>query len=236
MSKVAVERQGAVWTLRLCRPEVRNAVDVELSRQLRAAVVEALEEASAICVRGEGPVFCSGGDLSSLRDDDTAIAVMDEMRGTLDLLRKAPVPVIAYVEGLAVGGGAELAASAHLLCCTPGAAFEFVQAKLHLSPGWGGGPSLLRRVGPGRALDLLLSARRVGAAGAEAIGLVDRILTPAQFTAFLGAAALQDRELGAAVVSALRTDEGGPARAAEQFSALWRSQSHHEAMRRLRKE
>ncbi len=233
MAKVCVDRVADLWQIRLCRPEVRNAVDAEISRQLRSAVEEALAQASAICLRAEGPVFCSGGDIGALQDDDEALRVMDEMRGTLDLLRGSPIPVVAYVEGAAIGGGAELAVSAHLLCCTPGSSFQFVQARLSLSPGWGGGPDLVRRVGRGRALDLLLSARRVGAAEAEAIGLADRILTPLQFSKFLDMLALQDRELARAEISAVRTDADGPALAQRQFSDLWRSERHHEAMRRF---
>ncbi|MDA8345637.1 MAG: enoyl-CoA hydratase/isomerase family protein [Thermaerobacter sp.] len=233
MPKVEVQRKGGIAVLRLCRPEVRNAVDAELSRELRMAVEAALEDSSAICLRAEGSVFCSGGDIAALQDDDAALAVMDEMRGTLERLRQSPVPVIAYVEGLAIGGGAELAASAHLLCCTPGASFQFVQASLHLSPGWGGGPALVQRVGRGRALDLLLSARRIGAAAAEAIGLVDRILTPPMFADLMETVPLQDRELGCAEISALRTDPEGAVQAAAEFSALWRAERHHAAMRRF---
>jgi enoyl-CoA hydratase len=233
MAKVLVDRDGGLWQIRLSRPEVRNAVDAELSRQLRSAVQDALSEASSICLRADGPVFCSGGDIGALQDDDEALRVMDEMRGTLDLLRSAPIPVIAYVEGAAVGGGAELAVSAHLLCCTPGSSFQFVQARLGLSPGWGGGPALVQRVGRGRALDLLLTARRVGAAEADVIGLVDRILTPSQFAKFLDMDALRDRELAQAVISAVRTDAEGQALAKRQFADLWRAERHHEAMRRF---
>ncbi len=228
-----MERAGNIVVLRLSRPEARNAVDPEMSRVLRQATESALENASAICLRADGTAFCAGGDLVALQDDHVALAVMDEMRGTLDLLRSSPVPVIAYVEGLALGGGAEIAASAHLLCCTPGASFQFVQANLHLSPGWGGGGALVQRVGRGRALDLLLSARRVGAAEAEAIGLVDRILTPPMFEKLLETSALQDKALGRAEVSALRVDPQGRAQAAQEFAALWRSAAHHEAMRRF---
>lgn len=233
MAKLELERSGNIAVLRLARPDVRNAIDAELSSLLRLAVVEALRNASALCLRAAGPVFCSGGDMTALQDDDAALAVMDEMRGTLSLLRNAPVPVIAYIEGLAIGGGAEIAASAHLLCCSPGAAFQFNQARMHLSPGWGGGSALLMRVGRGRALDLLISARRVGAAEAEVIGLADRILTPPMFERVLEIPALQQRDLGMAEIAALRRDAEGEALAAEAFAALWRGDAHHEAMRRF---
>lgn len=231
MVSLLQERVGNVVLFAFNRPEVRNAIDQELSHSFSRAVREALPEASAICVRGLGPVFCSGGDLAALaNDDDQALAVMAEMRATLALLRRAPVPVIAYIEGLAVGGGAELAVSAHLLCATPGASFQFLQANLGLSPGWGGGAALAERVGHGRALDLLLTARRIGVAEARSLGLVDRVLIPADLPAYLRQPAFQDRRLAVAVLASLRRDAGGAEKATREFEKLWRGPLHHESV------
>lgn len=225
---------GNVVLLQFNRPDVRNAVDEELAHRFSQAVRQALAEASALCLRGRGPVFCSGGDLVALAgDDDRALAVMAEMRAALGLLRESPVPVIAYVEGLAVGGGAEIAASAHLVCATPGASFQFVQAKVGLSPGWGGGASLAERVGQGRALELLLTARRFGVAEARALGLVDRVLIPADLPAYLQQPAFQDRRLASAIVASLRRDEEGRERARREFERLWRGPEHHLAVTRF---
>jgi enoyl-CoA hydratase/carnithine racemase len=225
---------GNVVLLTLNRPEVRNAVDEELARSFAAAVRQALDEASAICLRGAGPVFCSGGDLAALKDDDDrALAVMTLMRQTLSQLRGAPIPVIAYVEGIAVGGGAEIAASAHLVCATPGAAFQFLQASVGLSPGWGGGAALAQRVGHGRALDLLLTARRIGVAEARSLGLVDRVLIPADLPAYLQQPAFQDRRLASAVVASLRGDPEGAERARREFERLWRGAGHRDSVARF---
>ncbi len=234
MASLLQERMGNVVLLTFNRPEVRNAVDEELSRRFSQAVRQAVGEASAICLRGAGPVFCSGGDLAALRDDDDlALGVMTEMRATLAVLRAAPIPVIAYVEGLAVGGGAEIVASSDVVCATPGAAFQFVQVNVGLSPGWGGGVALAERVGRGRALDLLLTARRVGVAEARSLGLVDRVLIPADLPAYLRQAAFQDRQLAAAVVSSLRGDTEGAERAKREFEKLWRGADHHASVRRF---
>ena len=152
------------------------------------------------------------------------------------MILSAPVPVIAYVEGLAVGGGAEIAATSHIVCATPGAAFQFVQANLGLSPGWGGGAALAARVGRGRALDLLLTARRIGAAEARSLGLVDRVLIPADLPAYLRQRAFQDRQLGMAVISSLRQDENGAERARREFEKLWRGTGHHASVARFLEE
>ena len=234
MASLLQERMGNVVLLTFNRPDVRNAVDEELSRSFAQAARQAVHEASAVCLRGAGPVFCSGGDLAALADnDERALAVMSEMRATLAMLRNARVPVIAYVEGLAVGGGAEIAASAHLVCATPGAAFQFVQAKLGLSPGWGGGAALADRVGQGCALDLLLTARRVGVAEARSLGLVDRVLIPAELPAYLHQQAFQDRRLASAVIASLRRDEDGLDKARREFERLWRGAGHRESVRRF---
>lgn len=234
MASLLQERIGNVVILTFNRPEVRNAVDEELSRRFSNAVQQALGEASAICLRGAGPVFCAGGDLAALaEDDDRALAVMSEMRAAVTMLRESPVPVIAYVEGLAVGGGAEIAASAHLVCATPGAAFQFLQANVGLSPGWGGGTALALRVGQGPALDLLLTARRIGPAEARSLGLVDRVLIPADLPAYLQQPAFQDRRLGVAVVASLRQDEEGTEKARREFERLWRGKGHHASVARF---
>jgi len=228
------EQVGHVTMLTFNRPEVRNAVDAELSHRFREAVLRALDDSSAVCLRGRGLVFCAGGDVAALAgDEDAALAVMDEMRQTLLSIRQAPVPVIAYVEGLAVGGGAEIAAAADVVCATPGASFQFLQANLRLSPGWGGGTALAERVGRGRALDLLLSARRIGVAEARSLGLVDRVLIPADLPDYLHMPGLQDRDLARAVASSLRADASGAAEAKRTFEALWRSTEHREAVDRF---
>lgn len=235
MAKLDVVREGSVAVLYLNRPEVLNAVDQELSSLLRLAVEREIGTASAICLRARGRAFCSGGDLRALEsDDDLALSVMEEMRGTLQMLRAASIPVIAYVQGAAVGGGSEIAASAHILCASPGASFQFPQTQLHLSPGWGGGAALASRIGRGRALELLVSARRIGVVEARAIGLVDRIVTPVGFPEFLRLPALQDRELAQAQIAALRADRDGEELSERQFAALWRGDAHRQAVRRFR--
>lgn len=223
--------QDGVAIIRLQRPQVRNAVNRELSHLLRLAVEQAVSTASAIAVEGEGRAFCSGGDMLELADDDLALRVMDEMRTTLRLLREAPIPVAAFVEGTAVGGGAELAAAAHLVCAKPSARFGFIQRGVGLVPGWGGGVYLAERVGLGRAQELVLSARTIDALEAHAIGFVDMVLDGEQWERRHQMLAGMDRRYAEAVCASLR--RGAEEEAAVRFARLWRGEAHHAAMRRF---
>lgn len=231
MAEITVSRVEGLTVIRLCRPEVRNAVNQELSHLLRLAVEEAVATASAIAIEGEGRGFCSGGDMLALADDDVALGVMEEMRATLRLLRDAPIPVAAFVAGTAVGGGAELAAAAHLLCAAPSARFGFIQRGVGLVPGWGGGVYLADRVGLGRAHELVLSARLIDAREAQAIGLVDAVLDGNDWERRHEILAGLDRPYAEAVSASLR--RGAEEEAAARFAQLWRGEAHHAAMRRF---
>ena len=194
MAKLLSEHVGNIAVLYCNRPEVGNSIDLELATGLHAAVRAALSQASALCLRGSGGVFCAGADPAALARADAAELLTREMREIVGLLRSAPIPVIAYVEGAASGGGAELASVAHLLCATAGASFQFDAPP---SANWGG-DALSRRIGSGRALEILVSGRRLGAAAARSIGLVDRVLTPPEFAEFLQLRVLQDKTLARA--------------------------------------
>jgi enoyl-CoA hydratase/carnithine racemase len=101
--------------------------------------------------------------------------MLEEMLGVLDRLFALPVPIIAAVGGVAYGGGAELATRCDLRVVAPGATFCFSEVKLGLMPDWGGGVALARLLGPARAADLILTARKVGADEALALGLANRV-------------------------------------------------------------
>lgn len=232
MAEIVVDRRAdGLTVIRLTRPEARNAVNSALSRLLRLAVEEAVGSASAIAIEGEGPAFCAGGDISAHADDHLALPVMDEMRETLSLLHRSPVPVAAFVNGPAVGGGAELAAAAHMLFAGPLARFGFVQRQMGLTPGWGGGVYLVERVGRGRALDLLLSGRTLGVEEARAIGLVDVLLTDADWQSRYSRLSGLHRAYAEAAMAALQPEAASDAR--RRFADLWTSEPHRLAVRRF---
>jgi enoyl-CoA hydratase/carnithine racemase len=120
------------------------------------------------------------GLVAAVRDHDRAPVetMLRDLHGALDQLFALPVPIIAALGGLAYGGGAEIAARCELRVADPGATLCFSEVRLGLMPDLGGGVALARLVGPARAADLILTARKIGATEAHAIGLLDRVTAP----------------------------------------------------------
>jgi enoyl-CoA hydratase len=165
----------------LNRPEKRNA----LSRPLLAEIARAFSDWSpraevvAAVLTGAGDkAFASGGDLDELnaiRTEADALAFSHETRAALDAVRHFPAPVIAVLNGDALGGGAELALACDLRIAAAHARIGFLQARLAITTAWGGGPDLFRLVGPSRALELLCTAELLDARRALALGLVEAV-------------------------------------------------------------
>jgi enoyl-CoA hydratase/carnithine racemase len=163
----------------LDRPAALNAVSTELARQLRAACVTAASDPGvrAVVLSSAVPkAFCVGADLkerNQLTDDELRAqrpVARAAYRSVLDL----PVPVVAAVHGFALGGGFELALSCDLLVADPTTVLGLPEVSVGVIPGGGGTQLLARRVGWSRAADLIFTARRLDAAAASALGLVDR--------------------------------------------------------------
>jgi enoyl-CoA hydratase/carnithine racemase len=167
---VDVQRHAdGVLALWLDRPQKRNAIDTPLVTALIRAVEEAGDEVIVLASR-DPRAFCAGVDLS-LTDAERA-EVSDRLYALYHLLLTRRAPVVAAVGGPAVGGGAQLAIAADLRVIGPSAVFRFAGPGHGLAVGAWGLPSL---VGRGRALDLCLTMRDVGAEEALAIGLADRV-------------------------------------------------------------
>jgi len=177
MTSVRIERSGPVTTVILDRPERRNAVDFETSLALREAfdAFEADEEAQVAVLTGAGGHFCAGFDLKALAERGAGYDPLGEgpMGPTRRLLSK---PVLAAVEGYAVAGGMELALWCDLRIVAEDATFGVFCRRWGVPLIDGGTVRLPRIVGQGRALDLILTGRPVGAAEALAIGLANRIV------------------------------------------------------------
>jgi enoyl-CoA hydratase len=177
-----VERRDAVALLTLNVPERRNAMTVELTDAWVAAIedLRADPEVRAVVVTGEGSAFCAGGDLSWIGEspDLTVMAVRERMlpfyRSWLSV-RTLGVPVIAAVNGPAVGAGLCLALACDIRYAAPGATFSAPFARLGMHPGMAATFLLPEVVGVARARELLLTGRRVAAGEAYAIGLVSAV-------------------------------------------------------------
>ncbi len=172
---------NGVYTLTFNRPEAMNALNRAAMLQF-ADVIRQLETDAALralIVTGAGEAaFCSGGDLVELRAQPTeadARAMIDLMGDALHALERLPVPVIAAINGYALGGGSEIALACDLRIVDEAARMGFVQINMALTPGWGAGQRLARLVGAPRALELLLDGQPLNAEGLLALGLANEV-------------------------------------------------------------
>ncbi len=166
-----------VLILRLDRPAKRNAIDRSLVEALLVAF-EAPEARAIVLSSTDAACFCAGADLSI--EDAERAAVSDLLYDLYGRMLRLPAPIVVAVDGHAVGGGAQLAIAGDLRIGTPATRIRFAGPGHGLSVGAWGLPSL---VGRGRALDLCLAMREVGAEEALAIGLLDRVVADADTVA-----------------------------------------------------
>ena len=162
------------------RPKALNALNPEVLAGLDEAVT-ASAGAAAIVLTGAGPkAFVAGADIAAMKDLDPASAERFAGVGqaAFDRLAAFPAPVIAAVNGFALGGGCELALACDLVLAGANAVFGQPEVKLGVIPGFGGTQRLVRRVGTMRAAELCLSGRNVKAEEAVAIGLALRVADP----------------------------------------------------------
>lgn len=183
--EVLLERLGGedagIVLLGLERPEARNALGRQLMAEFRQALADLRFDPSVrvVVIHSRVPgVFCSGADLkerAGMTPEETA-AFVHGLRSGFTELEDLPQPVIAVLEGAAFGGGLELALAADLRVAGAEARVGLVETALAIIPGAGGTQRLPRLVGPSRAKELIFTARRIGAAEAERLGLVDRVV------------------------------------------------------------
>jgi enoyl-CoA hydratase len=180
-----VESRGPVAILSVHRPDVLNALDRETLRELgdfagRFAADPAQE---ALIVTGSGDKsFVSGADINELAalDPRGAEEISRFGQRVFLTLERSGKPVIAAINGYAFGGGCELALACHLRIASENAVLGLPEVSLGIIPGYGGTQRLPRLVGQGRALELLMTGRRVRAEEAERIGLVNQVVPPDQ--------------------------------------------------------
>lgn len=170
-----------VATLTLNRPEKKNAINRELFKTLRAHLLALQQDADIglIVLRGAGADFCAGHDLSEKPHADALGWLRREVQ-TLELLTRLRQPVIAAVQGICFTGGLEMALSADFIVCDDSARFADTHGKWGLVPGWGMSQRLPRRVGPAKALEMMLTCRPYGADEAVAMGLVNQCVAAGQ--------------------------------------------------------
>jgi 2-(1,2-epoxy-1,2-dihydrophenyl)acetyl-CoA isomerase len=169
---------GVAW-IRLNRPERMNAVNDALRRALSEAVKQAERDAEAkvIVVTGEGRGFCAGADVRELGSRDGGVAeIRAEYESLLGRLRTMPKPTIAALNGVAAGIGASLAMVCDIRYAVPQASFVEAFVGIGLSVDGGATWLLPRLIGTGRALEMFYTGKPMGAAEAERLGLVNRVV------------------------------------------------------------
>jgi enoyl-CoA hydratase len=178
VTAVRVQRDGSVTTVLLSRPERRNAVDAPTAAELADAfrAFDADDEAAVAVLYGEGGVFCAGADLKAI-GTDLSNRVAPDGDGPMGPTRmRLSKPVIAAIAGHAVAGGLELALWCDLRVAEENAVLGVFCRRWGVPLIDGGTVRLPRLIGAGRAMDLILTGRPVGAAEAERIGLVNRVV------------------------------------------------------------
>ena len=179
-----VEQDGAVAVVTINRPQVLNALNSATIDELRRAALALKHDAAvrAIVITGAGEKsFVAGADINELAAQHPAQAKEHALRGqhVLDLIENLGKPVIAAINGYALGGGCELALACTLRIAADSARFGQPEISLGIIPGYGGTQRLGRLVGKGVALDLLLTGRQMTAVEAREIGLVNRVVPAA---------------------------------------------------------
>jgi len=183
-STLLVTRDGAVTTITVNRPDKLNALNAATIDDLRRALLEVRRDDAvrAVVLTGAGPkAFVAGADIRELAALDPAGARVVAERGqhVFDLVEHLGKPVVAAINGFALGGGCELAMACTIRVAADTARLGQPEINLGLIPGYGGTQRLARLVGRGRALELLLTGDPVDAAEAYRIGLVNRVVPAA---------------------------------------------------------
>lgn len=181
-ARVALSLDGPVAHVVLARPEVRNAIDAALVRELREAVgaASAREEIRVIVLAGRGAVFCAGADLAWMKASarftrEENLAEAAELAELFDTVDRSPKAVVACVQGAAFGGGAGLVSVADVAVADADARFAFSEVRLGLVPAVIS-PYVVRRIGVSAARELFLTGERFGAERALALGLVHAVV------------------------------------------------------------
>jgi methylglutaconyl-CoA hydratase len=178
VANLTVERDGSVLRITLTRPDRRNAFDAALIGELAEAFVD-VGRARAVVLAGEGASFCAGADVDWMRASaglsfDENVADANAMRRMFESIDQCPTPVVARVQGHALGGGAGLVAASDVAIAAPNTLFAFSEVKLGIIPAVIS-PFALAKIGVGHARRYFVSGERFDAATALRIGLVSEI-------------------------------------------------------------
>ena len=243
MSFVTLEAKGPIGILTMNRPEALNALNEQVLRDLDAALDQAAaqDDILVLVLTGAGRSFVAGADIAQMKD----LSPMEAKRfglygnGVFLKLENFPKPVIAAVNGFALGGGCELAMSCDIRVASEKAKFGQPEVGLGITPGFGGTQRLARIVGTSNAMELILTAKTISAAQAQEMGLVSHVYPPEELMdkalelaqAIAANAQVAVRESKAAIRRGLQTDMAtGAAFEAEAFGLCFATEDQKDAM------
>lgn len=246
---VAATADG-VLRVTIDRADKRNALSRALLAELRGVFERRADDSGlrlAVLTAAGDRNFAAGGDLrdlASVRTENEAVTMATDARAALDAVRGFPVPVVAALNGAALGGGAELALACDLRIAAAHAGIGFVQGQLNISTAWGGGIDLMRLLGPARGLGVLARGEVIPAPQAQVLGLVEAVADAGEpFDAFVARfiaplARQAPQVMRAFKAQALAERQGWPRAEREQtearlFSLTWVHDDHWTAADRL---
>lgn len=179
--ELLLERNGEIAVITLNRPESFNALNMEMIKLLSQTIqdIRFSPDIRVLIITGAGKAFCSGADLKEqiTMSPDQVREYIYTIRTTFSALEDLPIPVISAVNGLALGGGTELALACDIRVASEAAIMGLPEVTLAIIPGAGGTQRLSRLVGPGKAKELIFTGRKISAGDALGIGLVNQVVT-----------------------------------------------------------
>ena len=178
MGLVETRTQDGVGIVTINRPEALNAVNAEVMEGLisAAAKFDADDTIGCILITGEGKAFIVGADIKEMQEQSYMDMFLADKQSEWEGFAATRKPMIAAVNGFALGGGCEIAMMCDLIIASEKAKFGQPEIKLGVTPGWGGSQRLTKAVGKAKAMDLILTGRMMGAEEAERAGLVARVV------------------------------------------------------------
>lgn len=244
-AEILFDVEDGIATLRFNRPQARNALNWAAQEQFALQIERVAQDKTVrvLILTGREDVFVSGGDLKELSQGDfetNGQRLSRLMSGALAQMCRLPIPVIAAVNGHAVGGGCEIMLACDLRLASPEARLNFAQVRLGLTTGWGGAARLVKLIGRSRATEILLRARALSAGEALRLGLLHAVADEDQDVAQMAQTWAEElADLPAEALAAMKqllhaTQVAGEQRAAQLerrlFNQLWGRPAHREAL------
>jgi len=181
MDTVKLDIRDRIAVITINRPEKRNALSLEVREDLyqRVKEVDSMKDIRAAIITGAGEAFVAGADIASMKDYTVEDALNASRNGSRIFLfiENMRIPVIAAINGWALGGGCELALACDMRICSDDARFGQTEVKIGIIPGYGANVRLPRLIGAGKAKELIYTGRMIDAAEAEKIGLVNSVVS-----------------------------------------------------------